>query len=67
MRDQGDVLVYDSHFLYHLKQTIPVQVYDQTGAHVGIGHVARFNEHFVEIDNTLYNRLRFTFVSRPGY
>ncbi|MDP4099179.1 hypothetical protein OIN60_20895 [Paenibacillus sp. P96] len=67
MHDQGDILIYDSHFLYHLKETVPVQVYDPAGAHVGIGLVARFNEHFVEIDTTLYNRLRFTFVSRPGY
>lgn len=68
MHDQGDILVYDNHFLHHLKQLVPVQVLDQTtGAHVGIGLITRFNKYFVEIDHTLYNRSRFTFVSRPGY
>nr|WP_068505541.1 hypothetical protein [Paenibacillus kribbensis] len=66
MLNQGDSLLYDSHFLYHLKHSVPVQIYDGN-VHIQIGIIARFNEHFVEIEDTLYNRQRFTFISRPGF
>ncbi|MDO7908571.1 hypothetical protein Q5741_19465 [Paenibacillus sp. JX-17] len=66
MRDLGDILIYDSQFLFHLKHRVPVQVYEGE-LHVEVGQIARFNDHFVEIGQTLFNRKRFTFVSRPGY
>ena len=59
-------LTHHSHFQYHMKHAIPVQVYEH-GNHRSVGLVTAVDSMFVEIDGTLYNRKAFMFVSRPGY
>ncbi|MBO2945943.1 hypothetical protein JJQ72_18345 [Paenibacillus sp. F411] len=60
------MLTHHSHFQYHMKHGIPVQVYDQ-GVHITLGCITAVEPQFVEIEGAVYNRNCFTFVSRPGY
>ncbi|MFP4978589.1 hypothetical protein ACE6ED_24495 [Paenibacillus sp. CN-4] len=66
MLDPGEVLTLHRQFQYHIEQGIPVEVY-RDGVHVDIGLLTAVDTHFAELQGTLYNRSRFTFVSRPGY
>ncbi|MGG3279028.1 hypothetical protein [Paenibacillus solani] len=59
-------LTHHSHFQYHMKHGIPVQVYE-LGSHIDIGLITAVDAYFVELEGTLYNRGTFTFISRPGY
>ncbi|AWB42813.1 hypothetical protein DCC85_00195 [Paenibacillus sp. CAA11] len=62
----GSELIQDSHFRQHLEHHIPVQVY-RKGVYTGIGRITGYDADFVEIGGTLYSRIAFTFISRPGY
>lgn len=66
MKDYEQRLTHHGHFQYHMKHSIPVQVYEQ-GHHLDIGLITTVDAHFVEIEGTLYNRSSYTFISRPGY
>lgn len=66
MLHQGEPLTLQRHFQYHLQYAIPVEVY-QGNVHVDIGLLTAVDAHFAELQGTLYNRTRFTFISRPGY
>ncbi|TXK78236.1 hypothetical protein FU659_20795 [Paenibacillus sp. N3.4] len=62
----GQQLSLDHHFQDHTDAGIPVQVYYQN-LHKDIGFIEIYNEHFVKVNHTFYNRKTHVFVSRPGY
>ncbi|KKO51550.1 hypothetical protein [Paenibacillus sp. DMB20] len=66
MKNHEQKLTHHSHFQYHMKHAIPVQVYEQ-GCHKNVGLITAVDAQFVEIEGTLYNRSFYTFISRPGY
>ncbi|WP_106769549.1 hypothetical protein [Paenibacillus faecalis] len=66
MKNNEQKLTHQSHFQYHMKHAIPVQVYKRE-SHMEVGLITAVDAHFVEIEGTLYNRNCFTFISRPGY
>ncbi|MUG68791.1 MULTISPECIES: hypothetical protein [Paenibacillus] len=66
MKEFDQRLTHHSHFQYHMKHAIPVQVYERD-CHVDVGLITAVDPNFVEIEGTLYNRQTFVFVSRPGY
>jgi hypothetical protein len=66
MYENGEQLYEDRHFLDHMECEVPVQVYLR-GEHRDIGYVEYYSVHFIKVNNTLYNRSLFEFVSRPGY
>lgn len=66
MLHQGERLTHLRHFQYHIQYSVPVAIY-RDKAFVDIGVLTAFDESFVELQGTLYNRSLFTFISRPGY
>jgi hypothetical protein len=62
----GQALSEDQHFLDHIEQKVPVQVYFEE-LHQDIGYVNELSGHFIRVNGTLYNRELFQFVSRPGF
>ncbi|WP_151737903.1 hypothetical protein [Paenibacillus tengchongensis] len=66
MLQPGENLTQKRHFQYHIEYAVPVEVY-LGNRHIAIGVVTAADESFVELQGTLYNRNRFTFISRPGY
>lgn len=66
MRHDIERLTQLSQFQHHMKQAIPVQVYDRD-RHIDIGYITHYDEHFVEVSGTLFNRACHHFISRPGY
>lgn len=66
MLRQGEILTLHRHFQYHIQYAVPVEIY-QGNTHVDIGMLTAVDEHFVELQGTLYNRSRYIFVSRPDY
>ncbi|GAB6928019.1 hypothetical protein JCM10914A_20020 [Paenibacillus sp. JCM 10914] len=66
MKAYEQKLTHHSHFQYHMKHGIPVQVYE-LGCHINVGLITAVDTYFVELEGTLYNRSSFTFISRPGY
>jgi hypothetical protein len=62
----GESLSDDKHFRDHIEHDIPVQVY-VGDEHRDIGFVSDYSQHFVRINNVLYSRSYYRFVSRPGY
>ncbi|MOA64880.1 hypothetical protein D3C78_1910800 [compost metagenome] len=66
MYSNGQSLIHDFHFQDHFEAGIPVQVYYQN-MHKDIGFVEYYSLHFVKVNNILYNRHLYTFISRPGY
>lgn len=66
MYENGQPLVADAHFLDHLVHEVPVQIY-RGRHHDDIGYVRTFSDTYVRVNNTLYRRDAFTFISRPGY
>ncbi|NMO97743.1 hypothetical protein [Paenibacillus lemnae] len=66
MNNDKQMLTHHSHFQYHMKHEIPVQVYEQ-GIHISLGCITAVEPQFVEIEGMLFNRNSYTFISRPGY
>jgi sRNA-binding regulator protein Hfq len=62
----GQKLTIDLHFQDHIEHQVPVQIYLNSG-HKDIGFVEGFSDHFIEMNQTFYNRNMYIFVSRPGY
>lgn len=62
----GQKLTKDKHFQDHIDAQVPIQVYDKQ-IHQDIGMVQSFCKQFVQVNQVLYNRRRFQFISRPGY
>jgi len=62
----GESLSDDKHLRDHIEHDIPVQVY-VGDEHRDIGFVSDYSQHFVRINNVLYSRSYYRFVSRPGY
>ncbi|MFE4714558.1 MULTISPECIES: hypothetical protein [Paenibacillus] len=66
MLRQGEKLMLHRHFQYHIQYAVPVEIY-LDNVHIDIGILTAVDEGFVELQGTLYNRNRYTFISRPGY
>ncbi|MNH88551.1 hypothetical protein D3C73_410610 [compost metagenome] len=66
MYRNGQSLVDDTHFQDHFEADIPIQIYYQS-VHRDIGFVEYYTLHFIKVNNTLYNRHLYTFISRAGY
>lgn len=66
MYNNGEHLLDDRHFRDHVDHHIPVQVYIGND-HRDIGYIVEYSSHFVRINNILYSRYYYRFVSRPGY
>ncbi|GGG08052.1 hypothetical protein GCM10010912_60830 [Paenibacillus albidus] len=66
MLHQGEILTLERHFHYHIQHAVPVEIY-LGNVHVDIGILTAADESFAELQGTLYNRSRYTFISRPGY
>ena len=62
----GECISDDVHFRDHVDHLIPVQVY-VGNEHRDIGYVMDYCKNFVRINNILYSRAYYRFVSRPGY
>ncbi|WP_246470100.1 hypothetical protein [Cohnella nanjingensis] len=62
----GQMIYDDRHFEDHISADVPVQIY-QGQSHSDIGFIEYYGKEFVQVNNILYNRKQFTFVSRPGY
>ncbi|WP_379137066.1 hypothetical protein [Paenibacillus sp. sgz500958] len=66
MLHQGEILTLQRHFQYHIQYAVPVEVF-RGNEHIDIGVLTAADDHFAELQGTLYNRRLFTFISRPGY
>lgn len=66
MYTNGQQLTEDDHFLDHIEHEVPIQIYFEK-QHNDIGFVELVSVHYVKVNNTLYSRNFFTFISRPGY
>ena len=62
----GQPLFEDRHFLDHIDHEVPIQIYWDK-EHTDIGFIESFCEDYVVVNQVLYNRRQFTFISRPGY
>lgn len=62
----GQKICEDLHFLDHIVHEVPVQIY-LGQEHNDIGFIEAFDPAYVKVNNTLYKREVFTFISRPGY
>jgi hypothetical protein len=62
----GQMLLEDKHFFDHIDHEIPIQIYCGI-EHSDIGFIELFCSDYVKVNNMLYNRDQFTFISRPGY
>ncbi|MFC3801683.1 MULTISPECIES: hypothetical protein [unclassified Cohnella] len=62
----GQTLSHDRHFADHIVAEVPVQIY-RDKQHSDIGFIERYGKEFVKVNNHVYCRKEFTFVSRPGY
>ncbi|MFD0717128.1 hypothetical protein [Paenibacillus sp. GCM10027626] len=66
MYSNGQLIFADFHFKDHRDHEVPVQIYCGKD-HSDIGYIEQFSQGFVKVNNVFYNRMQFTFVSRPGY
>jgi len=66
MYSNGELIFADFHFNDHCEHQVPVQIY-WGREHSDIGFVEQYSQGFVKVNNVFYNRMQFTFVSRPGY
>lgn len=62
----GQQISDDMHFIDHIECQVPVQIYLESN-HRDIGFIEQFNNYFIQVNNTFYNRSMYTFISRPGY
>jgi len=66
MYSNGELIFADFHFNDHQEHQVPVQIY-WGREHSDIGYIEQISQGFVKVNNVFYNRMQFTFVSRPGY
>ena len=64
--ENGQVLTDDLHFVDHLDQDVPIQIY-RNNLHDDIGYVQEVSPLYVKVNDTFFRRDLFRFISRPGY
>lgn len=62
----GQTLSHDRHFADHIVAEVPVQIYKDR-QHSDIGFIEYYGKEYVKVNNNVYCRKSFTFISRPGY